>query len=81
MVQFFFSIPELAWQADLKKIKVELELLTDTVVLLIAEKGIRDGIPHAIHWYVKASDKYIKNCRKNKESSDLKYWDVNNLFG
>ena len=55
--------------------------VTDTVMLLIAEKGIRDGIRHAIHWYVKANDKYIKNCNKNKESSDLKYWDVSNLYG
>ena len=77
----FFSIPELSWKAALKKIKVELELFTDTVMLLIAEKGIRDGIRHAIHWYVKANDKYIKNCNKNKESSDLKYWYVNNLYG
>ena len=30
---------------------------------------------------MKASDKYIKNCNKNKESSDLKYWYVNNLYG
>ena len=49
ILQFFFSIPELSWKAALKKIKVELELFTDTVMLLIAEKGIRDGIRHAIH--------------------------------
>ena len=30
---------------------------------------------------MKANDKYIKNCNKNKESSDLKYWDVSNLYG
>ena len=30
---------------------------------------------------MKASDKYIKNCNKNKESSDLNYWYVNNLYG
>ena len=78
---YFFLIPGLTWQVALKKIKVEIELLTDTVMLLVAEKGIRDGIRHAIHWYMKASDKYIKNCNKNKESSDLNYWYVNNLYG
>ena len=45
------------------------------------EKRIRGGICHAIHRYVKSNNKYMKNCDKNKESSSLKYWDVNNLYG
>ena len=31
-----------------KKTKVELELLTDVNMLLMVEKGIREGIRHAI---------------------------------
>ena len=49
ILHIFFLIPGLTWQVALKKIKVEIELLTDTVMLLVAEKGIRDGIRHAIH--------------------------------
>ena len=37
----FFSAPGLAWQAALKKTEVKLELLTDTDMLLMVEKGIR----------------------------------------
>ena len=50
-------------------------------MLLIVEKGIRGGIFHAFHWYGKANDKYMKDYDKNKESSYLKYWDVNYLYG
>ena len=44
------------------------------------KKGIRGGICHAIHWYAKANDKYLKHYDKNKESFYLKYWGVNNLY-
>ena len=47
-------------------------------MLLMAENGIREGICHSIiHRYVKANNKYMKDYNKNKESSYLKYWDVN----
>ena len=43
---YFVSAPGLAWQACLKKTKVELELLTDYDILM-TEKGIRGGICQA----------------------------------
>ena len=49
--------------------------------LLMVERAIRGGIYHAIHQYVKANNKYMKDFDKNKESSYLKYWDVSNLYG
>ena len=45
------------------------------------EKGISGGICHAIHRYAKAFKKYLKDQDKNKESSYLMYWNLNNLFG
>ena len=50
-------------------------------MLLMVEKGIRGAICHSIYQYAKAKNKYMKDYDKNKESSYLKYWDVNNLYG
>ena len=50
-------------------------------MLLMVEKGIRGEICHSIYWYAKANNKYTKDCDKNKESSYIQYWDVNNLNG
>ena len=61
----FVSAPGLAWQAYLKKSRVELELLTDIDMLLMVQKGIRGGICHAIHRYANANNKYMKNYDKN----------------
>ena len=51
-------------------------------MLLMVEKAIRGGICHATYLYLKGNNKYTKmKINKNKESSYLKYWDVNNLYG
>ena len=54
--------------------------MTNIDTLLMVEKGIRRGICHAIYRYTKANNKCIKDYDKNKESSYLKYWDINNLY-
>ena len=56
----FLSAHGLTWQACLKKIGKELELLTDTDMLLMVEKGIRGGICHAIYRYATRNNKYMK---------------------
>ena len=50
-------------------------------MLLMVERGIRGGICHSIYRYAKANNKYMKDYSKNKESSYVQYWDVNNLYG
>ena len=57
------------------------KIRSNTDMLLIVEKGIRGEICHAIHLYPKANNKYMKDYDINKESSYLKYLDVNNLYG
>ena len=49
-------------------------------MLLMVENGIRGGICHAIYWYAKTNNKYIKNYDESKKSLYLKHWDVNNLY-
>ena len=77
----FISLPGLAWQACLKKTKVELELLTDYDMLLMIQEGIRGGICHTVNRYASASNHYMKDYDKNKESSYIQYLDANNLYG
>ena len=72
----FPSAPGLAWQADFKKTKGKLDILTDIDMLLMVEKDCRGGICYSIYQYAKANNKYMKDYDKNKESSYLKYWDV-----
>ena len=55
------------WELSLKKTKVELELLKETDMLLIIEKGIRVGICPVIHRYRRANDKYMDDYDPNKE--------------
>ena len=50
-------------------------------MFLMVKKGIRGGICNPIYWYTKANNKYMKDYAKNKESSYLNYYDVNNLYG
>ena len=49
-------------------------------MLLMDEKGNRGGICQAIHRYVKADNKYMKNCDKDIISSYLMYLYDNYLY-
>ena len=46
----------------------------------MVQKGIRGGICDANHKYAKANNKYMKDHDKNKESTYLKYCDVNIIY-
>ena len=67
------STSQLVWQAALIKAEVKLELLVDIDMVFMLEKGIRGGISHTSHGYVKTNNKYMKDYDKNKELSYLKY--------
>ena len=50
--------------AALKMIKVQLELLTDTDMVIMIDKGIRGGICHPVHRYVRANNMHDKLQQK-----------------
>ena len=49
-------------------------------MLLKVENGIRSRLIHSFNRHVKPNKKYMKDYNRNKESSYLKYWNVNNLY-
>ena len=49
-------------------------------MLLMVKKEIRGGICHSIYQYAKASNNYMKDYDKNKGSSYIQCWDVNNFY-
>ena len=75
----FISVPDLAWQAALKKAQVKSDLIADIYMLLMIKKGIRGRICNAAHHYAKANNKYMQDYDENKQSSCLNYQDVNNF--
>ena len=47
----------------------------------MTEKGIRSEIYLSINRNLRGNNKYMKDYDKNKESSYLRYWDLDNLCG
>ena len=78
----YYTAPGLAWDAALKVTKVKLELLSNMDMLLIVEKGIREGVSMISNHYGKANNKYIGDRLDDKEPSKyITYIDANNLYG
>jgi len=79
---WYYTSPGLAWDAMLKIAEVKLELLIDTDMLLLVEKGIRGGVSTISHRYGEANNLYMGNkCDETKRSKYLTYLDANNLYG
>ena len=79
---WYYTASDLAWDATLKKTKVELELLTDIDMLLMVEKGIRGGVSSIMTCHGEANNKYMgEDFNPKKPSKYLLYLDANNLYG
>ena len=80
---WYFSAPGLAWDATLKITKVQLELLSESDMLLMIESGMRGGIATISHRHVKANNKYLGTTEFNpaEETKFISYLDANDLYG
>ena len=79
---WYFSAPGLAWDATLKFIKVQLELLRDPDILLMIERGIRGWIATISHRHAKANNEYVgTEFDPTKDSKFISYLDANNHYG
>ena len=63
-----------------RKICFSPKICAVSSLLLMVEKGIKGWICHSLHRCAKAINKYMKNYDKNKELSNLKNWDVIDLY-
>ena len=77
----YFSSLGLAWDAMLKMTVVKLKLIDDIDMHLFIEKGMRGCISYIAKRNCKANNKYVKGYDKNKDSTFIMYWDVNNPYG
>ena len=78
----YFTTPGLSWDAALKVIGINLELLSDIDMLLMVEKGIRGGVSMISNRSSKANNKYMNDKFNPSEPSKyIQYLDANNLYG
>ena len=63
---YFLSLPGLAWQACLKKTGLKLELISDIDMVLMIEKGVKEGICQSIFRNAKANNKYMIDYDEKK---------------
>ena len=65
----YFSSLGLSWDAMLKMTGIQLEKIDNVDVHLFLEKGMRGGVGYI-----------SKRYAKSDESTEIMYWDMNNLY-
>ena len=78
---WYFTSPELAWDAALKITGVKLEFLSHVDMLLMFEKGIRGGISAICNRYGKVNKIIHGNFNPKEPTKFIAYLDANNLYG
>ena len=76
----YLRSPGLSWDALMKKMGVELELLTDIDMHLFMERRMRGGICMVSKRYAKANNPYVPGYDSSKQKTYIQYEDANNLY-
>ena len=77
----YLTSPGLSWDALLKKMGVDLELLTDYDMHLFVERGMRAGICMVSKRHAKANNPYVPGYDSSKKKTYIQCEDANNLYG
>ena len=77
---YYFSSPQLSWDAMLKMTGVKLENILNIEKYLFIEKELRRGISYIAKRHAKANNKYMNDYGSKKPSKFITYLDMNNLY-
>ena len=77
----YYTSPGLSWDALLKFLGQQLELLSDINMIQFIESGIRGGVSMISHRHSIANNKYMNNYNSDKEIKSINYLDANNVYG
>ena len=78
----YYNAPGLPWYAALKITKFQRELLSNSNMLLMTERGIGGGIATISHRHDKANTEYMgTEFDPTKDSKFISYLDADNLYG
>ena len=66
----YFTSPGQSWDAMFKMTGIKLELMTNIDMFQFIEKGTRGGISQIANRYVEAKNKYMKEYKKEKPSTE-----------
>ena len=76
----YHSLPGLSWDEMLKYTGVELDLIRDTDMYQMVEKGMHGGISNISHWHATSNHPSMDKYNKNDETRTLTYQDANSLY-
>ena len=78
---YYMTLPNVAWDAMLKKTNITLDLVHDQDMYEMIEKRKRGGVCQVSSKYGKANTKYMKSYNQDISSSHLIHLGANNLYG
>ena len=73
----YLITPGLSWDAILKMIKIQPELIPDPDMYIFFEKVARGGISYIFNKYSKTSNKYLRRYDPKQEPKHVVYLDAN----